>query len=238
MIPPLSDDLLERYRGGRLDIRKKGGGKPVVGFAGWANISLAQYFRVVVKELPVRVRSIFDTRYRSCSKGVLWRQKTIRILKSSSQILLNLRARSSFSANPKTAEGDMHILREEMVDTILQSDYALDVRGDANASTRLYEILSLGRIPVIVDTERNFPFADKVDYASFALIVDFRDLNRLPERIAEFHKNISPERFIEMQKNARAAYLNYFRIDALMRPLTDELRARLDSSFMRQSREL
>ena len=124
----------------------------------------------------------------------------------------------------------MQKLREEMLDTILGSDYALDVRGDANDSTRLFEILSLGRIPVIVDTERNFPFSDKVDYSSFALIVDFRDIKKLPERIAEFHKNISPERFEEMQRNAREAYVKYFRIDALMRPLSEELRARLTSS--------
>src|SRR3990167_8868989 len=70
-----------------------------------------------------------------------------------------------------------------------------------------------------------FPFSDKVDYASFALVVDFRDINRLPERIAEFHKNISPERFEQMQKNARDAYVNHFRIAALMCHIVEKLRA-------------
>lgn len=227
LVPLLADDLLERYRGGRLDIRKKREGKPIVGFAGWAKLSPLQLLRTVIKELPVRVHSIFDTRYRACTKGVLWRQKAIRILQSSSQVIFNLRARSSFSASPKTAEGDMQTLREEMVDTILQSDYSLDVRGDANNSTRLFEILSLGRIPVIVDTERNFPFSDKVDYSSFALVIDSRDINHLPERVAEFHKNISLERFEQMQRNARDAYVNYFRIDALMRPIVEELSVKL-----------
>lgn len=226
-VPLLADDLSGRYRGGQLDIRKKGEGKPVVGFAGWAKLSPIQFLRTMVKELPVRSRGIFDTRYHACIKGVLWRQKAIQILQSSSQVIFNLRNRRSFSANPKTAEGNMQTLREEMVDTILQSDYALDIRGDANNSTRLFEILSLGRIPVIVDTERNFPFGDKIDYSSFALIVDFRDINHLPERIAEFHNNISPECFEQMQKNAREAYVNYFRIDALMRPIVEELRARI-----------
>ena len=114
-----------------------------------------------------------------------------------------------------------------MVDTILQSDYALDVRGDANNSTRLFEILSLGRIPVIVDTERNFPFSEKIDYSSFALVVDFRDVRRLPERIAEFHKNISPKRFEEMQRNARDAFLSYFRNDAIMRHIAPELQEKV-----------
>jgi len=229
IVPLLADDLLEHYRSGRLEVRPKGKGKPVVGFAGWTNISSKQYVRTLIKELPVRFLSIFDARYRTCTKGVIWRQKAIRALNHSSHILFNLRARSSFSASQKTAEGDMQALREEMVDTILRSDYALDVRGDANNSTRLFEILSLGRIPIIVDTERNLPFRDTIDYSSFALMVDFRDINRLPEIVAEFHRNISPERFEEMQKNARDVYVNYFRIDALMRPLVEELRARINA---------
>lgn len=226
-VPLTTDDLLERCRGGRLEIRKKGEWKPVVGFAGWATISRKQFLRTIIKELPVRLRSIFDARYRVCTKGVLWRQKAIKLLQKSSEIVLNLRARDSFSANQKTAGSDMRQLREEMVDTILQSDYALDIRGDANNSARLFEILSLGRIPVIVDTERIFPFSDKIDYSSFALIVDFRDLKRLPERIAEFHKHISPEQFEQMQRNARDTFVRFFRIDVFMCPVVDELRKQM-----------
>lgn len=224
-VPFFVDDLLERCRNGQLEIREKREGKPVVGFAGWAEMGSSQLFRTFIKELPVRVRGIFDVRYSACTKGVLWRRKAIARLNRSPLVTFHSRLRASFSGSAKTAEGDMEELREQMVNTILQSDYALDVRGDANNSARLFEILSLGRIPVIVDTERIFPFIGKVDYSSFALVVDFRDIAKLPEKIAEFHKNISPERFAEMQRNARAAYVNYFRIDAVMRPIVDELRA-------------
>lgn len=228
-IPLNVDDLLERCRGGQLQIRKKGNGSPVVGFAGWAKISPEQYLRTLIKESPIRLRSLVDSRYLACTKGILWRQKAIKILKKSSRVTTNILMRSSFSANQKTAEGDVNKLREEMVDTILESDYALDVRGDANNSARLFEILSLGRIPVIVDTERNFPFSDKIDYSSFALIVDFRDIHNLPDIIADFHKNISAEHFEAMQRNARNAFLNYFRIDAIARHLMEDLRSRIKS---------
>lgn len=231
VIPLYVDDLLERCCGGRLDLRKKGAEKPVVGFAGWTKISFLQYLRTIVKEFPVRLLGIFDTHYRSCTKGILWRQKAIKILKKSERVELNLRTRRSFSASPKTAEGDMKKLRKEMVDTILQSDYALDVRGDANNSARLFEILSLGRIPIILDTERNFPFSDSIDYTSFAIMVDFRELDRLPKRIVEFHKNISPENFEQMQKNAREVFVRYFRIDAIMRSLVEYLRIKTSSKY-------
>ena len=228
-IPPMTDDLLERHKGGRLSIRKKRNGTPIVGFAGWAKLSPAQYLRTVIKELPMRLHGIFDSRYRACMKGVLWRQKAIGILQHSPSVTVNLHVRGFFSGSPKTAIGDMQKLRDEMVETILESDYALDVRGDANDSTKFFEILSLGRIPVIVNTERNFPFSDKIDYSSFSLTVDFRDIKHLPERIAEFHKNVSPEAFEQMQRNARDAFVNYFRIDALMRPIVEELRSKLSS---------
>lgn len=226
VVPPPVDDLLERCMNGELQIRKKREGeKPVVGFAGWAALSPKQKLRTIIKELPIRLRSIFDRRYITMTKGIFWRAKAIRILQASSEVEFNLKARASFSGSTKTAQGDLSTLRKEFVDNILASDYGLEVRGDPNTSARLFEICSLGRIPVIVDTERNFPFSDKVDYASFTLMVDFRDIKKLPEKIAEFHKNISPERFEQMQRNARDAYVNYFRIDALMRHIVEELRA-------------
>ncbi len=222
-ISPAADDLLERCAGGRLQIRKKKEGRPTVGFAGWAQLTPTQALRTVIKELLWRLRGIFDSRYRAMTKGVLWRAQAIGILKNSSLVELNLKLRSSFSGSTKTAEGDMRQLRQELVDTVLNSDYALDVRGDANDSTRLFEILSLGRIPVIIDTERRLPFSDVVNYKDFCVIVDFRNIKKLPEIVAEFHKNISPEKSEEMQRKAREAFVQYFRIDAQMRQIVREL---------------
>ena len=215
--------FMERCVGGQLHIRKKKEGRPTVGFAGWAKLTPKQYLRTVLKELPMRLRGLYDSRYRSMTKGVLWRKKAIELLHHSPLVGLNLRVRGSFSGSARTAEGDMRVLRQQLVDTVLESDYALDARGDANESIRLYEILSLGRIPVIIDTERNFPFCDAVDYRSFSLMVDHRDLGRLPEIIAGFHAHVSPEQYETMQRKAREAFVHYFRVDAQMRQIIRQL---------------
>lgn len=228
-VPPSSDDLLERVCNAELQIRKKGAGKPVVGFAGWAHLSPAQRLRTILKELPVRIRGVFDSRYPAMQKGVLWRERALTVLKRSPLVQLNLKERRSFSGTSKTAQDDMRRLRKELVETILASDYALDVRGDTNDSTRLFEILSLGRIPLLLDTERRLPFAGEVDYKSFCVIVDFRDSNRLPERIAEFHARISPEEFEEMQRRAREAFVKHFRIDAQTRHIVAALRRSIEA---------
>ncbi len=223
-IPPPSDDLLKRVCGGVWEPRTKSEGKPVVGFAGWAHLTQKQRLRNFVKELPTRIRGFFDDRYQAMQKGVLWRERTLRVLERSPLVMLNLRVRQSFSGSTKTAQADMRQLRQELVDTVLNSDYCLDVRGDANDSTRLFEILSLGRIPVVLDTERRFPFAHTIAYRDFCLIIDFRRVDELPHIIAEFHASVSPEHFEQMQRACREAFVRHFRIDAQMRHIIEELK--------------
>src|SRR6185369_58376 len=149
-------------------------------------------------------------------QGIFWRRRSVRILEKSPRVECNFKTRNYFSGSTG-APVPVKTLLGEMIEIIDESDYALDVRGYANASTRLFEILSLGRIPVIIDTERILPFSDELDYSTFSLTVDFRDIKKLPDIVADFHTSVSPEKFIEMQKAARAAYVNYFRPDAEMR---------------------
>ena len=227
-IPPYADDLLQRYCGGVLQVRDKAA-VPVVGFAGWTQMGPIQLIKALIKELPMRLRSQFDWRYGAHIKGIFLRRRALAALRRSTQIVTHIIERGSYSAHTKTASGAPHELQREFVDNILASDYCLDVRGDANNSTRLFEILSLGRIPVIVDTERNLPFGGEVDYQAFSLRVDFRDIDALPERITTFHHSLSPERFAQMQQKAREAYQDYFRIDAMTKHIASQLKERIAS---------
>lgn len=227
-IPPYADDLLELYRDGVQDVRTKGE-KAVIGFAGWAALTPLQEIKTFFKEIPIRLRALFDNRYSACRKGVFFRREAIKLLKASSKVISNFIIRPTFSANAQTMSGAPDQLRREFVENLLSSDYGLCVRGDANASVRLFETLALGRIPVILDTECVFPFFDRVEYKNFSLIVDFRELNRLPELIVAFHENLSPERFEKMQCNAREAYITYFRVDKVMQFIVREIKAKMSS---------
>ncbi len=226
-IPPYAEDLLERYYDGTLQPREKREGTPSVAFTGWTALTPYQEIRAVLKELPDRLRGIADSRYRAKRKGVFFRRDAVRVLSSSSEVDAQVRARPSYSGHVHSASGNMEILRKDFIDNIMNADYALDVRGDANASTRLYEILSLGRIPVIVDTERNFPLESDVDYRSFALIVDFKDMQSLPERIRSFHAALSPDAYLCMQACAREAFVKHFRIDAVTAHVMNEVASRM-----------
>ncbi len=224
IIPPYADDLLESYCGGKLSLREKTE-VPIVGFAGWSSLSGLARARAVLRDIPLRVGAVFSSGIGARRKGVLIRERALNILRNAKGIQTNFLLRPSYSAHVDTASTDMARLRREFVENILASDYVLDVRGDANASTRLFETLSLGRIPIIVDTNRNFPFEDEADYASFSLRIDFRELHHLPRVIADFHARIPGEEFSRIQQRARDVYLSHFRVDALTRHLMEEIRS-------------
>lgn len=223
VITPYPDDML-RHRNGELIIRPKGD-IPIVGFAGWSKLTLKQRVRTELKMLPYRLLSFFDSRYGAYEKGVVFRGRALSTLSAAPETLLkaNFIKRISFSGHLNTAVGDPWKLREEFVQNLIESDYALSVRGDANASTRFYEALSLGRIPLFLDTECVLPFEDEIDYKSFCVFVDFRKVKTMPGVLAEFHKKVTNEHFMEMQRKAREVFASYLRTDALTKPLMQRL---------------
>lgn len=222
-IPPYADNILERFCNGGLQIREKQE-IPTVGFAGWAHFTPYQYTRSFIRGLPNRIVGLFNKNYAAKKKGVFFRIEAIKILKASSLIHTNFLIRKSFSGNASTAEKDPQELRKEFVDNLINSDYALCIRGDANASVRLFEALSIGRIPIILDTECVFPLKDKVNYKDFSLVIDFRDLPRIDSIIRDFHDKISNEEFKEMQRKACDAHQQYFRVDSLTSHIMSYLR--------------
>lgn len=225
-IPVPVEDFLELYAGGVLPLRTKRE-QATVGFAGWARLPFVQYWKATLKALPYRLRSLADSRYGAFEKGALLRSRVLRMLLRAKRVHANLIIRDSYSAHVKTVKGDFATVRREFVDNLLASDYALSVRGDANADTRFYEAISLGRIPIFIDTERVMPLMDIIDYREFCLVVDFHDIERLEGIIADFHASLTPERFVEMQKRAREVFEQYLRNDSFTKHLANILRARL-----------
>lgn len=228
IVPPYADDLLLRYQTGMLTFREKGT-KPVIGFVGWARMPFVQSVRSMLRDAPQYLRGLFNERYRACRKGIFFRKKALTILEASDLIEPNFLIRDSYSGNVKTAPKDAESLRSEFVENAMHADFALDIRGDANASTRLFEMLSLGRVPLIIDTERNFPFSENIDYRSFSIIVDHTEMARMPEIVRSAYDALSPEEWRLMQERARAAYLEYFRVDAMTKHLMHAIRQKIDA---------
>lgn len=222
-VPVPCEDLLESHCGGQITLREKGK-IPVVGFVGWGRLSFKQRVRTLAKELPRRFLSLLIRRYVVYRKGVFWREKAIRIFERSPKVKTNFIIRESYSGNIRTLVGDPVKNRKEFVRNIVESDYTLVVRGDANAATRFYETLALGRIPVVIDTECMFPLEDRINYRQFCVFINYTDIDKAPEILADFHKKLSPEEFLAMQQKARYIFREYLRYDAFSKHLVHLLK--------------
>lgn len=222
-VPVPCEDLLESYCNSELKLRPKSD-IATIGFVGWGALSLKQRTRSFVKEIPVRVRALFDKNYEAKIKGVFWREWANKIFQHSKRIKSEFIIRSSYSGNTQDLKGQKEKNRREFIDNILNTDYTLVVRGDANEATRFYEVLSLGRIPVLIDTAVVLPLENLINYKEFCVIIDHRDLKRAPDILAEFHAQLSDEQFVDMQKKARTAFEQYLRYDSFSKYLVGILR--------------
>lgn len=222
-IPVPADDLLERFYDGNLYLREKKD-IPSLSFAGWAKLSLKRRIKRYIKEAPYRIIGLIDDRYQAHKQGVFFRLKALKYLKKTKDLKQDFLIRSSYSGHIATSEKDTNELRKEFVENMYENDYALCIRGDSNISTRFYEALSLGRIPLEIDTDCVYPFEDEIDYESFCVFVDFRDIESAGKILREFHSNITNEKFQEMQKKAREVYVNYIRVDKFSEHLMRRLK--------------
>lgn len=68
--------------------------------------------------------------------------------------------------------------------------YALCVRGTGNFSARFYEALSLGRVPLFVDTRCVLPFEDEIDWWAHTVWLDRSDVDGIADRLVSAHPHV------------------------------------------------
>lgn len=198
------------------------GERSVVGFCGWAGFkNLRKYLKFLIKNLLVDLRFFMTLgpQMTAHKQGIYFRRRALAALKRDAargRYLTNFIIRRSYSSHINTVEKSPVELRREYIENIADSDLALAVRGDANASCRFYETLSLGRVPLFINTECVLPLADELDYGKFTVSVDYREIDRLGEIVNDFWEHISAEEFVAMQKSAREAFEKYLRADSFL----------------------
>jgi hypothetical protein len=205
--PSFVEDYVEQYFGGRIPIRRKGP-KPVVGFCGLTReVSLTERLIEPVYHTAMRVR--FGHPDVSPYKGIEVRQQSVRVLQQSRSVETNFILRSESVFLSKSTIEQKSVARRAYVENMEHSDYMLCARGSANYSVRLFEILSCGRIPVFVNTDCVLPFDSVVDWKAHCVWVDEAEIERLPEKVASFHSDLSADDFEALQLRCRQFWLEW-----------------------------
>jgi hypothetical protein len=116
--------------------------------------------------------------------------------------------RNRYRAGYHVKEKDpFHTTRTEFIQNILETDYTVCMRGGGNFSARLYETLSLGRIPIYVDTDSLLPYDHKVDYKDCLIWIEENEIPYIAEKVADFHASLSSARFQELQLACRQLWV-------------------------------
>ncbi|HJU48582.1 MAG TPA: exostosin family protein, partial [Gaiellaceae bacterium] len=100
-----------------------------------------------------------------------------------------------------------------------ESDYVVCARGGGNFSYRLYEALSLGRIPIFIDTDCVLPFETEIDWRSLCVWVDERELDEIGDRLAAFHAALDGDGLEERQRECRRVFETYLSVEGFFRHL-------------------
>ncbi|MEK7127325.1 MAG: hypothetical protein AAB838_01200, partial [Patescibacteria group bacterium] len=87
--------------------------------------------------------------------------------------------------------------------------------------------LSLGRIPLVVETDNVFPLEKKINYQEFCLFVSYRNLAKIGNLLLDYHRALSEKAFLSKQNRAREVFAKYLRIDSFTQYLSDEVKSRI-----------
>lgn len=134
----------------------------------------------------------------------LLRQSVIKKIENLSQIETKFLARNADFFN--ASRHDKERSRKEFIQNIQNNAYQLCVRGDDNSSYRLYEVISSGRIPVIIDTNFLLPKLKSLRWEDFSIIVSCNNLDKIGEIIRDFHNGLSDKDFEQICLKSKLAF--------------------------------
>ena len=107
--------------------------------------------------------------------------------------------------------------RELFVLNMLASNYALVVRGTGNYSYRHYEAMSLGRVPLFIDSDCLLPLNDLIDWDSVMCIVSENNLGDLTDQFLRFDEKCDD--IVRVGEKAREIWQNYLTPEGFFRSI-------------------
>lgn len=129
----------------------------------------------------------------------------------------------NFILNSGWCGGGLIENRKEYFKNLHNNLYCLCARGGGNFSFRLGEILMMGRIPILFDTDCILPFRETIPYETNFILITENDISHIREIVMNFHERHSEEDLIRIQKENRTLWEKYFVPDKMFEQVTQIL---------------
>jgi hypothetical protein len=175
--------------------------RPVVGFCGLAARSGPRLRRQVRLALQRLSRPL--GLHLAHTDGLQVRKRAMDRCAADGRVETDFVIRDAFFGNALAEPDRLQKIRDDYVANLASSDYTLCARGYGNYSLRFYETLSIGRIPLQIDTECVLPFDFVHDYAARCAIVPEGRIDDVVELLLEFHSRHTDASYQDLQRSNR-----------------------------------
>jgi hypothetical protein len=206
-LPAWHEDLVTNYLDGDIRVRPKHD-RPTVAFCGHVATHGPPLKRRIKNLLRYALQPLGY--YINHNDGTYLRRDAMLALEADQRVhTAFIRRDGYFGGRLDQSPKSQQDVRGEYVRNLVEADYALDVRGYGNFSFRFFETMSLGRIPVLLDTDRVLPYDFLHDYRDLCVIVPEKDLAHVTDYIVQFHGQLSDDNFSEKQRRIRDHWLTW-----------------------------
>ena len=225
-MPEWTSDFVKTHLKDRIVLRNKQK-KPKIGFCGYAPPlgvplgikKIKAWLRYGGDRLGITEKYYYKT-------GHTNRVRALSNLLKSSLVETNFIFRQRFAfANKESLQSTIDfqelekIQRLEFCQNIIDSDYILCCSGYENYSIRFYEALSMGRIPIFLNTDCVLPYDFAIDWKKYCVWVDEDEIDLIAEKVADFHNSLSASEFKELQHECRRLWLDWISPSGFFRNL-------------------
>lgn len=199
--------------------------QPLIGFCGQSVSSFRKNIVDVIRTIYRNSKyyagiSIYEPH--ALYPSTLLRQRVLEVIEKDNRLKTNFIKRDKYRAGDADVRSREETTRE-FYTNLLESDYGVCVRGGGNFSVRLYETLAMGRIPVFINTDCILPYDNIIDWKDYVVWVEDKEIDKIPEKILDFHSSLTNERFREMQIKCRKLWIDYLSMNGFMKHLSDLL---------------
>ncbi|MGB0733371.1 MAG: exostosin domain-containing protein [Pontibacterium sp.] len=225
ILPAICSDMLAEHEAIAEPEAPAQTSKPSISFCG-----LARGLKITDPILSIAYYALQFKRFGyvdvSPYKGEYLRNKVIKTLSKSTRLDTHfiVRPTNMFIGQPDNAFRAK--LRKEFINNMYGADYTLCIRGSGNFSFRFYEALSMGKVPVLIDTDNLLPFEDEIDWSKHIIRLTEDDLGSLDKVIANHRATYTQAQWQQLCAANRQLWLDYFTPEACLPRIFNSVIAR------------
>jgi hypothetical protein len=109
-------------------------------------------------------------------------------------------------------------LINEFINNIRKTYFTLSTRGTGNWSARFYQVMYLGRIPIVVNTDLVMPFEEKINWSD--IIVFCNSENNISDSVQQFWSTCD---IVQSQIRCKEIYDSYLSPEAWCRIIYNDI---------------